>query len=222
MNCLAHAIRFLDEPWFVAGACLPDWLSMCDRKVRLRPKHVDPISQRAESLPASILARGIQQHWHDDDWFHRTPAFHSVSNQIGQLFKNAFDADDNFRAGFLGHIATELLIDGLLSVRHPTALDDYYNAIEQIDPHELQRLVNAFGAKTTENIVPFLARYNAAQFLRDYADDERLLFRLNQVLHRVRLPQLPGAAVPVVAESRVVVDNQLVELISSDILSGRA
>src|SRR3984957_18435669 len=38
MNYFAHGIRFVDRPWFLAGTALPDWLSVIDRRVRLRPK----------------------------------------------------------------------------------------------------------------------------------------------------------------------------------------
>jgi hypothetical protein len=42
MNYFAHGIRFLDRPWFLAGTATPDWLSVADRKVRLREKFLVP------------------------------------------------------------------------------------------------------------------------------------------------------------------------------------
>ena len=36
MNYLAHGFRFTDEPYFLAGTAAPDWLSVIDRKMRLR------------------------------------------------------------------------------------------------------------------------------------------------------------------------------------------
>ena len=221
MNCLAHAIRFFDEPWFVAGTGIPDWLSMCDRKVRLRPQHVEPSIQQADDSSMTLLARGIQQHWHDDDWFHRSAGFFEVSNAIGQMFKVAFDTGDNFRAGFLGHIATELLIDGQLAERHPDALDQYYDTVRSIDPHELQAFVNEFGAKETQNIVPFLNLYLQEEFLRDYVHDDRLLYRLNRVLNRVRLPGLPNDGAKVVGRARELVDSRLADLVSQEIIAGK-
>ena len=38
MNYLAHAYQYLSDPYFVAGTNLPDWLSVVDRKVRVRAK----------------------------------------------------------------------------------------------------------------------------------------------------------------------------------------
>ncbi len=217
MNCLAHAIRFLDQKWFAIGTGLPDWLGMSDRKVRLRPKHVDPIAEGTGD--AADFCRGIQQHWVDDDWFHTTPAFHEVTTRIGAMFKQRFDAGDNFRSGFLGHIACELLIDGVLAEHDPTALDRYYKLVESIDAVDLQNKVNALGAKPTDTIVSFMERYLSDQFLRDYLTDSGLLYRLNRVLARVRLDPLPDQASCVVAESRELVREQLPSLLSSEILA---
>lgn len=218
MNCFAHAIRFLDRDWFLVGTGLPDWLSMADRAVRLRPRHVDPIAA-ADSGAFTELARGVQQHWHDDDWFHSSVAFHTVSTRIGKLFRDRFDTGDNFRAGFLGHISLELLIDGVLAERNPDALDQYYRVVAQIDSVRLQELVNAFGARQTQAIGPFLLRYRQAEFLRDYVDDSRLLYRLNRVLARVRLPELPGEAASVIGTGRDFVREELAELVGSGILA---
>ena len=57
MNCLAHGINFLDRPWFLVGTGMPDWLSMVDRKVRLRPKHIDPACDESGG-PTDQLAQG--------------------------------------------------------------------------------------------------------------------------------------------------------------------
>lgn len=220
MNCLAHAIRFFDQKWMAIGTGLPDWLGMCDRRVRLRSKHVDPFIE--EDSPIGQLCRGINQHWIDDDWFHVTPAFHEVSAKIGKMFRAQFDAGDNFRSGFLGHIAMELLVDSILSERRPDALDDYYALVASIDADELQNMVNSLGAKQTETLVPFLARYREEQFLRDYLTDEGLLYRLNRVLARVRLDALPNAAAEVVGRSRQLVRAELPKLVSTEILEATA
>ena len=219
MNCLAHAIRFLDQDWFAIGTGLPDWLGMADRSVRLRPKHIEPVIESGHPDDAS-LCRGIQQHWHDDDWFHVTPAFHSVSGSIGKMFREHFDAGDNFRSGFLGHIAMELLVDGILTEQNPGVLDRYYALVDSIDAHQLQNKVNALGAKQTEALVPFLDRYRSEQFLRDYVDDAKLLYRLNRVLARVRLPELPESAVRVISDSRKLVRDQMSVLLTDEILQG--
>ena len=61
MNYLAHAVRFLDRPEFVAGTAVPDWLSAADRKVRLRPKHRRAVDDSRRPALAEIAA-GVHQH----------------------------------------------------------------------------------------------------------------------------------------------------------------
>ena len=132
-------------------------------------------------VPPISLLRGIKQHWSDDEWFHRSVAFHEVSSEIGVLFKDAYGSGDGFRSGFIGHICMEMLIDAVLTERNPGALDQYYDTIQQIDFAEVEAAINGFGAKPTEMVKPFLKRYCEDQFLRDYTDDAKLLWRLNRV-----------------------------------------
>ena len=42
MNYFAHGYRFLDNPYFVAGTAVPDWLNVVNRKARVRSKHALP------------------------------------------------------------------------------------------------------------------------------------------------------------------------------------
>ena len=154
MNCLSHAICFLDDDWFMIGAGLPDWLGMSDRKVRIRPKHVEPHLDGDDER--ARLCRGIQQHWIDDGWFHKSAAFHEVTSKIGGMVREHFDAGDNYRSGFVGHIACELLIDGVLSANQPSLLDRYYEIVERIDANRLQDIVNSLGAKPTDRLPDFL------------------------------------------------------------------
>jgi hypothetical protein len=57
MNYLAHALPFLDDPYFVAGTAVPDWLMVADRRVRMRPRYVEPWTRDADPLVAAV-ARG--------------------------------------------------------------------------------------------------------------------------------------------------------------------
>ena len=38
MNYFAHGYAFLDDPYFLAGTAVPDWLSVIDRRMRARSK----------------------------------------------------------------------------------------------------------------------------------------------------------------------------------------
>ena len=81
MNYFAHALPFLDRPYFVAGTAVPDWLAVVDRPLRVRRKHAEPAAQSAGS-PAGDVAAGLLQHLRDDRQFHATRAFAECSLEL--------------------------------------------------------------------------------------------------------------------------------------------
>ncbi len=216
MNYFAHAIRFLDRPHFMAGTAVPDWLSVVDRRVRMRTKRIEPLlSQWPAGSPESEVALGILQHLADDDWFHTTLGFHAVTGRLTAMFREAL-AGESFLNGFLGHIVTELLIDAELSERHPQALAEYYRSLQQVDPHVVQRVVNTCGRETTDVLATFVPLFIAEGFLHDYRDSTKLLRRLNQVMKRVQLEPLPLATIPVLEAGRELIGAHLDELLPPD------
>lgn len=216
MNYLAHGIRFLDRPYFMAGTAVPDWLSVVDRRVRMRTKRIVPLlHQWPQGSPESEVAHGILQHLADDDWFHTTLGFNAVTSQMTALFRLALPGD-MFLNGFLGHIVTELLIDAELSERRPDHLEGYYQSMHRVDPHVVERVVNACGRDSTDLLAQFIPLFIAEGFLHDYRDSRRLLRRLNQVMRRVKLEQLPGSVVAVLEAGRGLVATHLHDLLPAE------
>ena len=113
MNYFAHGMRFTDRPYFLAGTACPDWLSVADRRVRLRARRVQPFADDSGSIEAEVAA-GVLQHLADDNWFHQTRAFVETSAILTRMIRGVLGPEDGFRPGFLGHIVTELILDGVL------------------------------------------------------------------------------------------------------------
>jgi hypothetical protein len=111
---------------------------------------------------------------------------------------------DGFRCGFLGHIACELLLDSILIERYPEAIDRYYTAFENLDATRLSETVCDLAGQPVE-IAPWLPIFCREQFLRDYADNGRLAYRLNQVLRRVKLEPLPAGIEEPLSAGRSIV-----------------
>src|SRR6185437_2872330 len=61
MNYLAHGWRFAAEPYVLAGTAAPDWLSVIDRKTRLRSRTAAQFVDDADPVLAAV-ARGVVQH----------------------------------------------------------------------------------------------------------------------------------------------------------------
>lgn len=219
MNYFAHGFHHLHDPYTAAGTAVPDWLSVADRKVRLRPRRVRPFADDADPV-LSAVATGVLRHFHDDDWFHRTQSFYEVSGVLTRRIRAVVQNDDGFRCSFLGHIVTELLLDAALADAFPGRLDEYYNALRSVDPQRIETAVNAMARRRTDRLVTFIEVFLEQEFLRDYFDDGRLLYRLNQVMRRVGLKPLPDESRTVLAEGRGFVREHLESLLPAGLHRG--
>lgn len=227
MNCLAHAYRFLHDPYLAAGTGVPDWLSMADRKTRVRRKEVnafllhqsDSSDQRSHIKP---LATGILQHIADDDWFHVTPAFATLNQQFSAEIAACLGTEDGHRSGFLAHILVELLLDSAIAEEHPSALPEYYRALEEIDPARIQQTINQIARRPTDRLIYFLPVFRQEKFLYDYLEDRTLLRRLNGIMQRVGLPALPTDLLSTIAASRSIVRKNRVGLLTASALGTSA
>jgi hypothetical protein len=205
MNYLAHGYRFLDSPLMLAGTAVPDWLSVVDRKVRIRRGRV---LEHREALTDDdrTMADGMLQHLSDDDVFHRCELFQRLEGELSLRFRRIMPDPFDHRPAFLGHIVTELLLDAFIVERQPEVLDQYYAALQMVAADRIQTLVNRLAARPTDRLAEFVQHFQAAAILYDYSDNYRLLGRLNQVLRRVTLPPLDDAGLQVLRDSRLLVN----------------
>jgi len=221
MNYFAHALHHLDRPYFVAGTAVPDWLSVADRKVRLRPRQLEPWFSSDDQIQTDVAA-GTAQHLHDDGWFHATRGFVEVTTEMTHLFRRELGADDKYHCGFLGHVGMELLLDAILMERFPAEFERYYEVLGTIEPEVVQTAVNRMAKQPTDRLAWFVELFRQKQILRDYSDDQRLLTRLNQVLDRVKLSPLPPEATALLAISRDIVRQRFDDLLPIEHFSPRS
>ena len=212
MNYLAHGFRFIDDPYFVAGTAIPDWLNVVDRKARVRSKNAAPLVDNDQEDVGSI-ARGIVQHHSDDDWFHGQRAFAELSLDFTVKTRESCNNDSTMRAGFVGHILVELLLDNEIAKRHPGLLDHYYETLEKIDGPLIQETVNRISKVPVSDLPQFINAFGRIRFLYDYAEDDKLLFRINNVLGRVRVPKLTERFTEILPGARAAVAERYDELI---------
>jgi hypothetical protein len=201
MNYFAHGRRFTHDPYLLAGTAAPDWLSVIDRQCRAREKLAAPLVDDADPIVASV-ARGVVQHHRDDAWFHQTAIFNELCLRLTILIRDALPPDQSLRPSFLGHILVELLLDSELIARHPQQIADYYAALDALDPATFASALERMTTKPATGLPLVIPRFSAERFLYDYADDARLLMRLNAVMRRVTLAELPGEFTSVLATAR--------------------
>lgn len=213
MNYFAHGRLHLDRPYFVAGTAVPDWLNVVDRRIRARSaaarKYVDSGPRELQELAAGVI-----RHHRDDRWFHQTRAFAELNLQLTGEVRQRLPGDEGFRTGFLGHVLVEVLLDDVLIRRDPAQLDRYYRAIEEVDPPRVAQWVSQISGKNAELLAPLIPRFCSERFLADYADDARLLMRMNHVMRRVNLPQLPDEVLEIFPSARRLVEARTDELIT--------
>jgi hypothetical protein len=209
MNYLAHAIECLDDPYQVAGAATPDWLCMTRPRLRCRSRQAAPFVEAEDSQLASF-ARGVMRHHADDDWFHETGAFGDLSMELARRIRWATGDRDGMRPGFLGHILVELLLDAALIAEDRRGVDAYYAALATVDAGFVAAAIGQMNGCDASSVAELITRFVELRFLYDYIEDETLLFRLNQVMRRVRLPELPAKMLEILPGARqLVADHRL-------------
>jgi hypothetical protein len=204
VNYFAHGCRFVADPYFLAGTALPDWLSVVDRRVRIRSKQARPFVDH-QDISLAKIAQGVAQHHADDEWFHGTRAFAETSLQLTVLVRGALGNDAGLRPSFLGHILVELLLDWLLIEEDPARAEAYYQALAQVAPQTVQSAASTMAPRPAERLAEFIPVFRQSRFLFDYADDGKLCYRLNQVMSRVGLPALVESFCEVLPAARAAV-----------------
>lgn len=205
MNFFSHAHRFLgDGPHFLAGLAIPDWLTMVDRSVRIRRGRAADWVAHSDPDFASV-ARGIVQHVDDDRWFHETEAFAQTHIEFTQQIARLAGNDSRFRPYFVAHVTIEMLLDAVLTENAPEQLAEYYGLIASLDGSKIERIVNRMATRTTANLALFLPRYVQEAFVFDYLRDDGLAYRLNRILRRLGMSELPPTFTEWLAEARGIV-----------------
>ena len=204
MNYFAHALPFLNRPYVLAGASVPDWLMAADRPVRVRSKHAEPFRDDPDPCTADI-AGGILQHLRDDARFHATRAFAETSLELTVRVRDALAGETGFRPAFLGHLLVELLLDAALIADDPNRLTEYYRTLKEVDPERVEAAVNRMAARPTRQLAMFIELFRRELVLWDYLEDDKLIVRLNQVMQRVRQSRLPDSFAALLPDAREMV-----------------
>ena len=216
MNYFAHAFAFLDEtapdPCFVAGTAVPDWLTVADRQVRVRARHVRPAVDDPDPAVAA-LARGILQHLLDDARFHETRAFAEVRLALSAASRGVLGEAPGLGPSFLGHLLVELLLDAALIAEHPGRLDRYYGLLDGVDAGWVQEVVSRLSPRPTARLAMMICGFRRERILWDYREDGKLLVRLNQVMRRVGLAALPERFRAILPAARHLVARRKAELL---------
>jgi hypothetical protein len=214
MNYLAHGIAALEDPYQTAGVAVPDWLGHTRPRLRCRSRHAAPLVE-ADDLVVATVARGVCRHHAEDGWFHATPAFGELSIDFSRRIRHATSDADDMRPSFLGHILVELLLDAELMEQDPTCADRYYAALAEVDAAVVADAIGGMIDTDASPLARIIDRFREMRFLYDYLDDAQLTFRLNQVMRRVNLCELPASFAVVLPPARRLVHRHADALLTA-------
>ncbi len=201
MNCFAHALPFLDRPYYAIGASLPDWLAAADRKCRVREKKA--IAWVDDDAPImAAVAGGVVQHHRDDYWFHTSAVFRDFEMKLAIEVQEIYDGEKTMRPGFVAHVMVEMFIDAWLQKKFTGQLERFYQIVADVDAEKVQAAINRFATQPTEKLVPAMQRFVSERYIFDYMTDEGAAYRMNRVLERIGLGTLDDNILPWAATAR--------------------
>ena len=213
MNSFAHALPFLDRhDYYAIGCAIPDWLGAVDRRCRVRKNGASKFFDSSDPIFSNI-ALGVTQHIDDDRWFHSSVAFTEMSMQFAVELRDILTEEPGFRPGFLGHIIIELILDGFLHENNSGQLDRFYKMVTDCDPEKIQDAVNQMATRPTDRLKEYFPIFLREKYLYDYVDDERLMYRVNFVLKRVKLNPVGDSVTSWVPSARKRVYDSAAQLL---------
>jgi hypothetical protein len=213
VNYLAHGHRHLDDPWFVAGTALPDWLRVLDRRARVPADTLAPHVDAADARVAS-LARGALRHHDDDRAFHSSTAFAETRRAVADVLRGVLDPADGHRPSFLAHLVVEVQLDASLAAATPRLLDDYYAALGSLVPDDVEAAVGVLAPSSPGGLARIVRRFVDERFLADYADPAATVRRLDRVVRGVGQPGLPHGLASEMPAARACVEARRDELLT--------
>jgi len=85
--------------------------------------------------------------------------------------------------------------------------------LEAVDGAWLQAVVNRVAPRPTGRLAAMFSGFRGQRILWDYLEDGKLLVRLNQVMRRLGLAELPGDFGTILPEARRLVESRKTELL---------
>ena len=89
--------------------------------------------------------------------------------------------------------------------------------INAVDDNVVATAVGRMAGRSAAGLAVWIPRFSAERFLSDYAEDAKLLTRLNQVMRRVNLPALPDQLLSVMPHARELVAERSDELLGGSL-----
>ncbi|WDF56645.1 hypothetical protein [Mucilaginibacter sp. KACC 22063] len=181
MNFLSHFYfdRDTDNCYLVLGTVLPDLLKNADKTLVLHPEklsHPDP--------QINSIIHGWQKHLEVDKHFHSSDYFKHHSHQLKLNLLPALQGSP-VKPFFLGHVASELILDNLLLTTDTVNVADFYGHLGGCDDEIIYRFLSFSGMPNPEKFLRFFDNFKCNQYLYSYAETSQVAYALKRICMRV-------------------------------------
>jgi hypothetical protein len=194
VNHLGHALPFLDDdPHKVAGALLPDWLRVVDKRARLHPDVLARAPTHTDA--ARALKEGAERHHQDDHRFHADASFDALAGEVGAEIRARHPG---LRGSAIAHILVEMWVDRVLIEDDPARLARLYEALHTVDPVVVAGFARQATGRPLAGAEALIVRFTDSAYLYRYQSDEGLFACLQGLWGRVTGAALPAALLEVV------------------------
>lgn len=184
MNFLSHFYfdRDTKNPYQVIGAALPDLVKNVDKAWNCYPqKHPQLFEKNHDFLS---LLTGWRRHLKVDQFFHSSAFFETHTKSIKSLVKSHLE-NTPIRPSFYAHIALELLLDHLLTLKFPLISTDFYQNLATADEQVLFNFVKLSGVENPNRLLPFLSNFKEKRNLESYNKLDNIAYALSNICTRL-------------------------------------
>jgi len=188
MNLVSHYYfdNISGKPYFNFGLLLPDMMSIYKRNWRFSDKKFSCSLTPTESESIG----GVLKHLELDSLFHQSDYFINYTGKIKKMMVSESLNYEKPRKHFISHILLELIIDKVIIKNNPVILERFFNDLALIEKKEIEALFKDTHTIIAEGFYLFLNKFRQKKFLYKYTEDHALVYVLNKVLERVKLPLL--------------------------------
>ena len=187
MNFLSHFSldRTHSDSNFLVGVCIPDLLSIYNRKLRIKRishhlVYVPPLQQ---------FYQGIIRHYDTDSVFHTCPFFERENQIVAQELRELFPNGAINRSYFVAHVLIEILIDKILIGEDESLVKDFYFHFQKVGVHKITDMTQKLLETPVSTFHGFLQKFIDNQYLYHYESYEYVVFVLKRIVGRVGIEE---------------------------------
>lgn len=187
MNFISHFSldRFHPDSEYLVGVCIPDLLSIYNRKLRI--KHLS--HHLHFPLPLQKFYQGIVRHYDTDKIFHTCEFFERECNVVSADLRKMFPDGSAKRSFFVAHVLIEILIDKILIEEDNQLVRDFYFHLHKIGAVRITEMTQAFLDTPASTFSGFLQKFLDNEYLYHYESYEYIIFVLKRIVGRVGIEE---------------------------------